>query len=265
MAIAAPEQQPQVVTPTIAEPIFAPLHALPRTYRPGLPLLEPTEFRKRLEEEIKGRHSAAHPFSKMWANGELSRQNLADWTKQHLGYVGTFTDWLGVMYAKCPHRDAKDFLLQNMWEEEMGQRHTDLLLRFGEACGASRSELLDPELYPQTRAMQAWCRDLATNWTYLEATAGLVVGLESQVPAIYIKQLPVLKEKYGFTDEEVKFFKIHITSDIVHGERGFQIVLRYARTVEDQQRCIQVCRWGAQMRRMYLDGLYRHSVQGEPL
>jgi len=267
MAIAAPER-PDVATQQgkapIDAPVFAPLHALPPSFDPSAPALEPQAFRKRLEEEIKGRHSSVHPFSKMWANGELSRKNLADWVKQHLGYVGTFTDWLGVMYAKTPHRDAKDFLLQNMWEEEMGQRHTDLLIRFGEACGASREELVNAELYPETRAMQAWCRDLAMNWDYLESTAGLIVGLESQVPAIYIKQLPVLKEKYGFTDEEVKFFKIHITSDIVHGERGFQILLKYARTREEQERCIEICKWGAQMRRMYLEGLYRHSVQGEP-
>ena len=32
--------------------------------------------------------------------------------------------------------DAKDFLLQNMYEEELSDvRHTDLLIRFAEACG----------------------------------------------------------------------------------------------------------------------------------
>ena len=56
------------------------------------------------------------------------------------------------------------------------------------------------------------------------AVAGLVVGLESQVPSIYRKQTPVLREKYGFSDEEVEFFDLHIVSDEIHGERGFQIV-----------------------------------------
>lgn len=225
--------------------------------------LPPAEFRKRLEAEIKGRHSSVAKFSQLWANGELTRAQLGMWVKQHYHYVGYFSEWLGAMYFKCDKRDAKDFLLQNMWEEEMGQRHTELLIKFGEACGVTREEILNADLFPQTRAIQCWCRDMASNFSYLEATAGLVVGLESQVPAIYIKQLPILKEKYGFTDEEVKFFKIHITSDIIHGERGYQICLKYARTVEEQNRCIEIVRQATQMRRLYMDGLYRHGVLGE--
>ena len=30
-----------------------------------------------------------------------------------------------------------------------------------------------------------------------------------------------LIEKYGFTEEEAEFFDLHITSDEVHGERGY--------------------------------------------
>jgi pyrroloquinoline-quinone synthase len=229
--------------------------------------LSPTDFRKRLEAEIRGRHSAVARFSLAWANGELTREQFGEWARQHYHYVGPFSSWLGVMYAHCPHRDAKDFLLQNMWEEEMGQRHTDLLIRFAEACGMTRERIENADeegqVYPETRSIQTWGRDLATNFSYLEATAGLIVGLESQVPAIYMKQLPILKEKYGFTDEDVKFFKIHITSDIIHGERGYQIVLKYATTAAEQQRCIDVVAQGTQQRRLYMDGIYRHAVLGE--
>ncbi|MFX7182358.1 iron-containing redox enzyme family protein, partial [Acinetobacter baumannii] len=73
------------------------------------------------------------------------------------------------------------------------------------------------------------------------AVAGLVVGLESQVPSIYRKQTPTLREKYKFTDEEVEFFDLHIVSDEIHGERGYQIVLEHANTVELQQRCLKIC------------------------
>jgi len=58
------------------------------------------------------------------------------------------------------------------------------------------------------------------------AAAGLLVGLESQVPGIYQRNLPPLKSHYGFTDHEVEFFAIHIEADEVHGERGLQIVER---------------------------------------
>jgi pyrroloquinoline-quinone synthase len=88
------------------------------------------------------------------------------------------------------------------------------------------------------------------------AVAGLVVGLESQVPSIYRRQTPTLRDKYKFTDEEVEFFDLHIVSDEIHGERGYQIVLEHANTVELQQRCLKICEVGAQMRLLYTTALY---------
>ena len=88
------------------------------------------------------------------------------------------------------------------------------------------------------------------------AVAGLVVGLESQVPSIYRKQTPTLREKYKFTDHEVEFFDLHIVSDEIHGERGYQIVLEHANTVELQQQCLKICEVGAQMRLLYTTALY---------
>ena len=59
---------------------------------------------------------------------------------------------------------------------------------------------------------------------FTEAAAGLLVGLESQVPGIYRRNLPPLKPLYGFTDHEIEFFAIHIEADEIHGERGYEIV-----------------------------------------
>ena len=92
------------------------------------------------------------------------------------------------------------------------------------------------------------------------AVAGLVVGLESQVPSIYRKQTPTLRDKYGFTDEEVEFFDLHIVSDEIHGERGYQIVLEHANTPELQAKCLRICEIGAQMRLLYTTALYHDYV-----
>ena len=62
------------------------------------------------------------------------------------------------------------------------------------------------------------------------------MGLESQVPGIYQRNLPPLKTLYGFSDHEVEFFAIHIEADEVHGERGYQIVERHSTTPDKQGR-----------------------------
>jgi pyrroloquinoline-quinone synthase len=166
-----------------------------------------------------------------------------------------------------PHEylEAKDFLLANMYEEEIGgDRHTDLLIRFAKACGTTAERVKDPDnMSATTRGLQSWCYSVAMREDPIVAVAGLVVGLESQVPSIYRRQTPTLRDKYKFTDEEVEFFDLHIVSDEIHGERGYQIVLEHAKTEDLQQRCLKICEIGAQMRLLYTTALYHDYVAGE--
>jgi pyrroloquinoline-quinone synthase len=230
-------------------------------------LLDRDAFRAALEQAIKGREAKNASFSAAWANGELERHHFARWAENHYHYVGPFADYLGYIYANTPDTatDAKDFLLQNMYEEELADvRHTDLLIRFAEAAGTTRERVTDIEnTTAVTKGLQGWCYAVAMREHFAVATAALVVGLESQVPSIYRRQYPVLLEKYGFTEEEAEFFDLHITSDEVHGERGYQIVLDHATTVELQQRCLQLVRHGADMRFSYTKALYDTYVAPE--
>jgi|SRR5437868_8816294 len=228
-------------------------------------LLSREDFRQALQDAIKGREAKNATFSKAWADGLLKREHFARWAENHYHYVGPFADYLAYVYANTPdaHTDAKDFMLQNMYEEELADiRHTDLLIKFAEACGTTRARVEDPEnMNPITRGLQAWCYAISMREHFAVATAALVVGLESQVPGIYRRQIVPLREVYGFTEDEIEFFDLHITSDEVHGERGYQIVLDCADTPELQQRCLRVCRWGAEMRYSYTQGLYDSYVK----
>jgi pyrroloquinoline-quinone synthase len=227
-------------------------------------LMSRDDFRAALEKSIQGKSANKAPFSVAWASGKLSRAHLARWAENHYHYVGPFADYLGYVYSRMPDSmtDAKDFLLANMYEEEIGgDRHTDLLIRFAEACGTTAERVKNPDnMSATTRGLQSWCFAVAMREEPVVAVAALVVGLESQVPAIYRKQTPTLREKYKFTDEEVEFFDLHIVSDEIHGERGYQIVLDLATTPELQQRCLKICEIGAQMRLLYTTALYYDYV-----
>ncbi len=232
-------------------------------------LMSKEAFRTALENAIKGKSANKAPFSIAWASGKLSRAHLARWAENHYHYVGPFADYLAYIYARTidngAFTEAKDFLLSNMYEEEIGgDRHTDLLIRFAEACGTTRERVVDPDnMSPTTRGLQSWCYAVAMREDPVVAVAGLVVGLESQVPSIYRRQTPTLRSAYGFSDEELEFFDLHIVSDEIHGERGYQIVLQHANTPELQQRCLKICEIGAQMRLLYTTALYTDYVQQE--
>ena len=100
-----------------ATPIKEPLMSTP---------MNRDELRTALENAIKGKSANKSPFSLAWAEGSLSREHLARWAENHYHYVGPFADYLAYIYARTPDHmtDAKDFLLANMYEEEIGgDRH----------------------------------------------------------------------------------------------------------------------------------------------
>ncbi len=230
-------------------------------------MLNQSEFRVALEDAMKGTMAKDASFSRAWATGKLTREHFAHWAANHYHYVGPFGDYLGLMYAKTPDtaRDAKDFLLQNLYEEELSDdRHTDLLVRFAEACGVTKDFVYDRRnAMPFTKGLQGWLYWVSQNEHFAVSTAALIVGLESQVPSIYRTQYPALIDPdiYGFSEFETEFFDLHITSDEVHGERGYQITLKYADTPELQQRCLYMVREAADMRFTYTKNLYETYVK----
>jgi len=228
-------------------------------------LMMQQDFRVALEEAFKGTMAKDASFSRAWATGKLEKKHFIDWATNHYHYIGPFGDYLGLMYANTPDtaRDAKDFLLQNMYEEELSDtRHSDLLIHFAEACGGTREYVQDrANTMPFTKGLQGWMYYVSGKENFVVASAALIVGLESQVPSIYRSQYPVLLDKYGFTEEEAEFFDLHITSDEIHGERGYQIVLKYADTPELQQRCLEIVLEAADMRFAYTKALYAAYVE----
>ena len=75
---------------------------------------------------------------------------------------------------------------------------------------------------------------------------------------------PALRDTYGFTDDEIEFFLLHITADVEHGEKGFQILLEHTDDPKSQQEVIETVREAAKKRWFYMDGMYREYVEGRP-
>ena len=128
----------------------------------------------------------------------------------------------------------------------------------------SRADIEGARQLASTRGLTAWCFETSRKPFHI-AAAGLLVGLESQVPGIYKRNLPPLQTHYGFADHEVEFFAIHIEADEVHGERGYQIVEQHASTPERQTEAAEAVREATEMRWQYMTGLHRAYVLKEDL
>ena len=228
-------------------------------------------FRTEVEEAIQQRHSKVHPWSEAWVSGRLNRRLLGEWTKQHYNFVDPTVKLYGRILTNCDDDEARTLILESLNEEEgligtgdfAPARHADLLAEFGVHCGLTREAIVNAEIngevLPETLGLQSWCyRQSHRPW--LEALSTIFVGLESQVPQIYAKTTPPLIEKYGFTEDEVVFFRLHIVADTEHGERGFEILEKHANTQEKKAKCLHLIRQATMMRRLYLDGLYNRYL-----
>ncbi len=220
-------------------------------------------FRARLQEAAERTNYKRHPFVTVWSRGELSREQMIQWTQQHWLFVMHFPRWVAALYARCPDADTRDYLAENLMEEEGGYKHTDMLLTFGEACGATRAQLTSARKLPTTRALTDWGDLLSLTAPFHEAVAGVTVGIEGPVPGFYGRILPTLRSHYGFSEEQLINFTVHMTADVDHSEKGYELLERYCRTPAQQEAAIEAVRQAAEMYWLYHEGLYQHVVLGK--
>jgi hypothetical protein len=82
-------------------------------------LMKQAEFFAALEAARQPRHGGGHPFSRAWADGELSREQLGEWAIQHFYYIDAVPQQFAALYARLPDLDARQHLLENLLGEEM--------------------------------------------------------------------------------------------------------------------------------------------------
>lgn len=228
-----------------------------------------TPFQQQLEQARQPQHSGLHPFTVAWIEGGLTREQLGQWAVQHYYYIEPIAQQFALLFSRLPDLSARQHLLENLLgEEDPNGRHPDLLLRFAAACGvdpaAAQAAELRGKILPGTRAMRSWIWELVSVQTLAEAAAGIMVGLEGQLPTLYPMYVKALKAM-GFTDDELQFFYVHIEGDIQHAHIGLEIAERYATTPELQAKAIGAVRASAQLRWAFLSGTHRAIELGEEL
>ena len=211
--------------------------------------------------------STRHPFTQLWANGQLTRAQLGDWAVQHYYYIAPVPQHLALLFCKLPDLDGRQHLMENIVGEEMPhspeKRHPELLVKFAMASGKTREDVEDAELagtiLPSTRAMAAWTWELTTVRHISEACAGLMVGLEGQLPTLYPLYVAAMK-KMGYTDDDLEFFHVHIEGDVGHAQTGLELAARYADTPELRRKAVAIVKATAQMRYTMLDGVHQQYL-----
>jgi pyrroloquinoline-quinone synthase len=222
-----------------------------------------TAVRQAMIEALEPLHRKNHPFTQALRDGKLTKSHLGEWVREHYHFTKDLWHWFAFMYANCPFPDAREAFMENITEEmDPSDPHTSMLLRFGEACGLDRSDIVSSRPLPTTDALRDWLSLVTREESFVVATAALQCGMEAQGPGLFAAMLDGIRTHFDFTDDDIYFFTVHCEADVEHGDRAYEIVEKYADTEEKVRLAVNAVRSGAEKGWFYFDGLYVQHVLG---
>ncbi len=175
-------------------------------------------FLDQLDTRIAKYDLLCHPFYKAWSAGELTRDDLREYSLDYYHHVNAFPQNLATLAARLPEGETRRAVLSNLADENggdaaNGREHAEIWLDFAEGMGAGRYA---------GNAAPAGMAELTAHFADVAATAATEEALaafyayESQVPRVAVEKEKGLRQLYGADDRTVGYFTLHQAADIFH-------------------------------------------------
>lgn len=196
-----------------------------------------------IDLRIAERHLLTHPFYQAWTAGTLPREALVDYVGQYYAFESNLPRFLRALAARSESEADRAALLANARDEEHGPNsHPELWLRFGEALGLERSQVIGARLNATTQALVDTYHE-ASERAPVAAGVAALYAYESQLPAVAEAKIAGLREHFGFGErfpprsaegsgkgvtsrDGLAFFEVHRTIDVHHAAEERAIVER---------------------------------------
>jgi len=177
-----------------------------------------SDFITALNQKLEAHFLLNNPFYQAWVAGELTVGCLQFYAQQYFHNVRNFPRYISATHANCDDLSWRQVLLDNLAEEEKGDRnHPELWLRFAEGLGMTREDVLSAQALPQTQKLVDTFFELARS-SYAEGL-GALYAYERQIPAIAESKIDGLKKHYGIdSDRALDFFQVHLHADVEHAQ-----------------------------------------------
>ena len=217
-------------------------------------------------DELKATIGARRTFGRhpLWlriTEGRVPREALGPFAVQFFLQVREFPRAVSALHARCPFADERVKLAESLYEEETGRisgcnvSHPELFIRFGEAVGARRDDMVDGTPLPSTAALIDWFERSTTQHSFIEGAAATNLAAEGQVPGSFGPFARALERHYGLTRDQVGFWDIHEDADREHSDIGDHVVVRFADTPELQAKVRAAVERSLDLWWQFLDGV----------
>lgn len=188
----------------------------------------------RIDEAIGRRDLLTHPFYTKWTDGTLPKECLQEYVRQYHAFESAFPTFLSALHSRTTDRDARQSLLENLWDEEHGaENHRELWLRFAEGVGVSREDVESAEPNAATCTLLD-VYERASREAPVAAGVAAVYAYEAQVPRVAQAKIDGLRAHYGIEGgPALQFFEVHGELDVEHSAAERNIVAEAPRDEAD--------------------------------
>ncbi len=215
-----------------------------------------------LMDELQRHPVNANPFFLAFRERPLSSEQLQVFMRQYHYFCKHFVKALeGLLYHTPVDQMEMRIELAKTLHSELGggvaeRAHITLLERFCGMAGLSRAELGRTVPLPEVDAYLTLLHTLFVESHYLVAL-GAELAVEVTAGSEFQYLYPGLKQYPAFQEQDLEFFKLHLTEEPCHSAWLLEAVQRTAHTEEEQALVQAGARETADGWLRFWDGLYR--------
>ncbi len=221
-----------------------------------------------LMDELQRHPVNANPFFLAFRERPLSSEQLQVFMRQYHYFCKHFVKALeGLLYHTPVDQMEMRIELAKTLHSELGggvaeRAHITLLERFCGMAGLSRAELGRTVPLPEVDAYLTLLHTLFVESHYLVAL-GAELAVEVTAGSEFQYLYPGLKQYPAFQEQDLEFFKLHLTEEPCHSAWLLEAVQRTAHTEEEQALVQAGARETADGWLRFWDGLYRAVFPAE--
>ena len=174
------------------------------------------ETLRALEDLIRERSILQHPFYRAWKRGELTRDQLATYSRVYYPHVAAFPAYLENAIHWAIDSSTKRALEDNLLDELSNPApHPELWLDFATATGQDRDKVKQAKPLAKVAGTISTFDRLTSQGIASGLTA--LYAYESQQPEVASEKMRGLCEFYKIkSPEALSYFAVHATADLEH-------------------------------------------------
>ena len=218
------------------------------------------EFLTKLDALVAEKHLLKHRFYCLWSEGKLTKDHIREYAISYYPHVAAFPTYVSGVHSHCEDAALRQELLENLIEEERGEKnHPFLWRRFAASVGATESDLSSSPRTPEIAETIAEFRRCTASGSVPEGLAALY-AYESQIPEISKTKREGLAAFYGIAEpEDVRFFTVHEEADVWHRQVEREALGRVAETPEQREAALAAADRCLTALNGALDGILREN------